>query len=276
MKKPSKPTPIKSAKSAKAPAAKTAPRDLCAEITAKLVEQLEKGVAPWVKPWSGDGGVPVLSGLPRNGATGRAYHGANVLVLWASGFSDPRWITFQQALALGGSVRRGEKGQTICYWTSVAKKTEEAPADGEEATSRTRLICRAYTVFNVTQCDGLSLDAPPVAAPVTDVSVADAVAARVGARVTIGGERAYYSPSSDAIGMPAVKSFVDVSSYDAILLHELTHWTGHESRLDRDFAKSKRFGDDAYAFEELIAEIGSAFACAHLGVTGRLLSLIHI
>lgn len=251
----------------------TAARDVCSEMTAKIVDALEKGVAPWVKPWSGDAGVPTLSGMPRNAVTGRAYHGGNVLVLWCAGYADPRWLTFKQALALGGCVRKGERGTTVCFWTSVpSKKAADATAEGggEETTKgRKRLICRAYTVFNVEQVDGLALDAEAPTAP-AELGVADAVAERVGAKVTRGGSKAFYSPTADAIAVPVRAAFTDEGAYDGTLLHELTHWTGHKSRCDRDFSKSKRFGDDAYAFEELVAELGSAFACAQLGVVGRL------
>lgn len=252
---------------------KAAPRDVCAEITAKLVEALEKGVAPWIKPWNGDAGVPRLSGMPRNAVTGKTYRGANVLVLWCAGFSDPRWVTFQQALSLGGCVRKGEKGQTVCWWSPVTRREEstDETKDGENTeTPRTRLICRAYTVFNVSQCDGLKLDeiqAPPVV-DVTSENVADTTAARVGAKVVLGGDRAYYSIMQDYIGMPVRAAFEDDGAYTATLLHELTHWTGAPGRCDRKFGT--RFGDSTYAFEELVAEIGSAFACAHLGVAGRL------
>ena len=223
---------------AKSSPVKSAPRDVCAEITAKLVAALESGVAPWVKPWVGDGGVPAMGGMPCNAVTGRSYHGANVLVLWCAGFTDPRWLTFQQAVSLGGSVRKGEKGQTVCWWSPITKKAAEG-ATAEDDTPRTHLVCRAYTVFNVSQCDGLKLDTDPVdpPVPVTDMSVADAVATRVGAKVAIGGSRAYYSPSSDMIGMPTKEAFVDSSSHDATLLHELTHWTGHATRLDRDWLR---------------------------------------
>ena len=251
---------------------KAAPRDVCAEITAKLVEALEKGVAPWVKPWNGDAGVPGMSGMPRNAITGKTYRGANVLVLWCAGYSDPRWVTFQQALSLGGCVRKGEHGQTICWWSPVTRKEEKAEGTEGEATEtpRTRLVCRAYTVFNVSQCEGLKLDeiqAPPVV-DVTSENVADATAARVGAKVKFGGSRAYYSPAADYIGMPVLAAFEDEGAYTATLYHELFHWTGAPGRCDRKFGT--RFGDSAYAFEELVAEIGSAFACAHHGVAGRL------
>lgn len=251
---------------------KAAPRDVCAEITAKLVESLEKGVAPWIKPWNGDAGVPGMSGLPRNAVTGKGYRGANVLVLWCAGYSDPRWVTFQQALSLGGCVRKGEKGQTVCWWSPVTRREEstDETKDGETKENRTRLICRAFTVFNVSQCDGLKLDEIQ-ALPVVDVTsenVADAMAARVGARVKFGGSHAYYSITADYIGMPVRAAFEDEGAYTATLLHELTHWTGASGRCDRKFGT--RFGDSSYAFEELVAEIGSAFACAHLGVAGRL------
>lgn len=249
------------------PAAPRVARDVCAEITAKLVAQLEAGTAPWVQPWSGGGAG---GGLPRNAITGKHYRGGNVVALWSAGFADPRWLTFKQAIDRGGNVRRGEKGSVVCFWTPVGGSAVKDATDTEEV-SRKRLVCRAYTVFNVSQCENLRLDTPaPIAKPADAASVADGVVSRVGAFVSRGGDRAAYSPRLDQIVMPAQHSFTDVAAYDATLLHELTHWTGHKSRLDRDFSKSKRFGDDSYAFEELVAEVGSAFACARLGVDGQL------
>lgn len=265
----------KSTKSAK-PAKKTVvakapPRDICAEITAKLVEQLEKGVAPWIQPWSGDGGIKSLGGLPRNALTGKTYHGANILVLWSAGFSDPRWLTFQQALTLGGFVRKGEKGQTICWWSPVSYKDKEDTETKEDGTApKTRLVCRSYTVFNVSQCDGLKLDGEQEGTEKPEIvgDIADKIAEKVGAKVIFGGDEAKYSPVLDRIKMPIPSTFKDIGAYNSIFLHELTHWTGHPTRCNREFGK--RFGNRAYAFEELVAEIGSAFACARLGITGTL------
>lgn len=240
-------------------------RDVVAEITSQVVEALESGSAPWVRPWrsTGSGAMP----MPRNGRTDREYRGVNVVVLWAvafgRGYADPRWVTFNQARELGGSVRRRERGTQIVFWKFVDRK------DAETGEARRIPFARAYTVFNVEQCEGLSLDALPAAERTANPgTVADDLAVSAGARVVRGGDRAFYSPSADTVRVPSVEAFESESTYASTLLHELAHWTGHESRLGRKFGS--RFGDDAYAFEELVAEMSAAFLCARLGVEGRL------
>lgn len=248
----------------------TAKRDVAAEVTAQIVEALERGTAPWVKPWR-DGVGPCAEfggrvGLPSNAASGRTYRGINVLLLWAAafnkGYRDARWVTFNQAKALGGSVRKGEKATQIVFWKWLVK-------DEGLPTEKRIPMARTFCVFNVEQCDGLQLDAPAPAPEHVD-GAADRVAESVGAIVRRGGDRAFYSPAIDFVQMPVAEAFRTRADYESTLLHELTHWTGHASRLDRNFAASKRFGDEAYAVEELVAELGAAFLCARLGVEGKL------
>lgn len=235
--------------------------DIATEITERIVAALERGVAPWVMPWT-----PTLR-VPSNAHSGKAYRGVNVLLLWMAaeqaGYGDSRWLTFKQALDLGGHVKKGEKGTRIVFWQF--NEREETNEDGAIET-RKSAWCRFYTVFNVSQCEGLGL--PGVEGPRGEPGVAERVAAQAGARVLYGQSRACFWPDRDVIGMPERERFEAAEAFEATLLHELTHWTGHKSRLAREFGK--RFGDQAYAFEELVAELGSAFLCAELGVEGRL------
>ena len=239
---------------------KTTRRDVAAEITAQLVAKLDQGVAPWVRPWA----IP----MPRNHATGRAYRGANVVLLWAAmdarGYRDARWLTFKQALDCDGHVRRGEKGTQIVFWRFT--EIEKQDATTGETRKVTIPFARFHTVFNVEQCDGLNASAGLDAEPAT--LGAEVLATRAGVSVSFGGTRAFYAPDSDRIQIPAREHFASGDAFEAMLLHELVHWTGHEHRLARDLRH--RFSSEAYAFEELVAELGSAFLCAHLGITGRL------
>lgn len=243
--------------------------EIVSELTESLIAQIEAGTAPWLCPWSRD---PMQ--LPRNARTGREYSGVNVLILWSTAiereYHDSRWLTFKQALDLGGNVRRGEKGTRVAFWRFVTR--EEVRADGTKTEKRIP-IARTYTVFNAEQCDGLDLEAPPALETFAHDDVAGADAARalartVGAVVHEKGERAFYSRATDAITVPALERFRTPADFAATLVHELVHWTGAPSRCDREFGA--RFGDDAYAFEELVAEMGAAFACAHVGVRGEL------
>lgn len=234
-------------------------RDLHKEITARIVARLRNGVVPWRQPWSAKGfGV-----MPRNALTQRAYSGANVLLLWSraqeSGYVAPLWLTFKQALELGGNVRKGEKGETVIYVSKVIRTDEKT---GEK---RAIPFLKAYTVFNIAQCDNLP---SKIVAPSTDRvtnpnardELADAFIASTGADYRHGEPRAYYQPAGDFVNMPAFESFKNASSYYATGFHELGHWTGAKHRLAREFGK--RFGDRAYSAEELVAELTSAFLCA--------------
>lgn len=235
-------------------------------VTAQIVEKLEQGIRPWAMPWDRSGGS-VSRPLRHNG---QPYTGVNVLTLWiaaeTAGFSSPYWMTFRQALALEANVRKGEKAAKVMFMRKI-EKDEEDEETGEEK-RRTFWIAREYSVFNADQIDGLperysalpsSLSAPE------RIERAEQAAAATGAKVQHGGTRAFYRPSNDLVQMPDRERFKDAEAYYGVLFHELTHWTGHKSRLDR-LKSFSRFGDDAYAFEELIAEMGAAFACADLGI----------
>jgi antirestriction protein ArdC len=223
------------------------------EVTAKIIAELEAGTFPWVRPWGRAGaGRP---GLPRNAATGRRYSGVNVLLLWGAGFSEgyasQNWLTFRQALAAGGSVRKGERGTTVVYadrFTPEAEK-ERARETGEDA--RVVPFLKRFTVFNLDQCEGLDRLVPePAPLPEREiVPRAEALIAATGADVRIGGERAYYHPGEDYIRIPPQPAFFDQINYYRTTLHELIHWTGHPTRLRRD--QSGGFGTPAYAREEL-------------------------
>lgn len=252
-----------------------AKKDIAADVTARIVAQLESGVAPWVKPWkigsTGGSGIPSGLDFPTNALTGKRYRGANILLLWVTtvdrGYSDARWVTFKQAKTLGGCVRKGEKGTAVVFWRFLERE-ETNPTTGKLETRKVPML-RVYTVFNVQQCDGLSVEAPVVSAPDAGApSAVDALVERHNIALRHGGGSACYTPTLDVISMPKPEQFTDRANYDATLLHECVHWTGHASRLDRQLGK--RFGDEAYAVEELVAELGAAFACAQFGIAGQL------
>ena len=237
-------------------------------LVAGIIAQLECGTAPWIRPWSTSG----ISDMPHNLATQRAYNGVNVLQLWitqtACGYATAEWCTFQQAKSLGASVRKGEHGTPVWFIAPrVASKT--SAIDDDDDRTPNGMTFKQYTVFNRDQCDGV----PPLAAvepvpPFTPIANAEAYVAAIGAEIRIGGDSAYYTPASDSIACPQPEQFVNVSAFYATLLHEHIHWTGSPKRLDRTFGK--RFGDDAYAFEELVAELGAAFLTAQLALPGEL------
>ena len=235
-------------------------QDIYSKVTNQIIEQLENGSAPWLKPWQSSGTAATAS-MPHNAATGRAYSGINVMLLWAAPYATHGWLTYKQATALGGNVQRGQKGTHIVFWSQFEKKN--ASTDKMERFG----FFKGYTVFNVDQCEGLTtakLYDAPTSFDTTDTDAIHLASAN-GATLQHGGDRAFFSPHHDLIQMPVQDAFDHINGYDATLLHELTHWSGSEKRLDRTL--TGRFGDDAYAFEELIAEIGSAFLCVQLGVT---------
>lgn len=242
-------------------------------VTDSLIAQIEAGALPWLKPWQ-NLGAGMSADIPINPATPTTYSGVNVFILWgsamANGYPTGRWLTVKQIMAAGGYVKDGHdgKGTAVFFMKPMAKK--ELNAKGDEIEKRFALM-RSYEVFNVAQCEGLpelltqGKALPP--APELDSMFKSFVAA-TGANIAHGGDRACYIPAIDAIHMPPIQAFDNTDSYKATLTHELSHWSGHESRLNRSF--KGRFGDSSYAFEELIAEISSAFLCAHLGVKAEL------
>lgn len=244
-------------------------QDIYSRVTDRIVESLEQGVRPWLKPWSApiDDRMPLLP-LRANGSP---YRGINVLLLWGAaqdaGFVHNTWMTFKQAAEHGAHVRKGEHGSLVVY---ADRFTMTEQNDKGEDVEREIPFMKAYTVFNVAQIEGLPErffvpPSPRDGARVPElIEEAEAFFARTGARFQHGGNRAFYAPASDCIQLPPPEVFRDAESYAATKAHELIHWTGHASRCAREFGK--RFGDTAYAREELVAELGAAFLCADLGI----------
>lgn len=245
------------------PAASVRP-DPHAEIAALILADLEAGVRPWTRPWLT--GSPVSRPLRHDG---EPYHGVNVLTLWVRaarcGYARPIWMTFRQALSLGGVVRKGEKGAPVVYAAPVAAADD---SDDQPERRRGGSFLKRYTVFNLDQIEGLDDRYPPPVRPAfaDRIRHAERYFAATGAQIRAGGDIACYRPDADTVHMPAFEAFLDAEAYYAVLAHELVHWTGHASRLDRDLTLG-RFGDEAYAREELVAELGAAFVCADLGLT---------
>jgi antirestriction protein ArdC len=240
------------------------------EITDKIVAELEAGRAPWVQPW-GTVQAKASLAMPKNAATQRQYSGINVLILWDAiirlGFSAQTWLTFRQALRLGGNVRKGAHGTTVVYADRfvLGKERERAARDGDEPNAIPFL--KRFTVFNTDQCENLppELTTAPAAVPKGLILPhAEALIAATGADFRIGGDRAFYSPADDLIQVPRPETYFEPINWHRTSLHELGHWSGHSSRLARDL--SGNFGSALYAKEELVAEITSAFACASLGI----------
>ena len=255
-------------------ASTTTPRsDVYDRVTACIVAELEKGTRPWLKPWSAptDDRMPLL---PLR-ANGTPYRGVNILLLWGAtfegGYRSNVWMTYKQAAERGAQVRKGEHGSLVVYADRFTKTETD---DKGQDTEREIAFMKGYTVFNVEQIDGLpaNLYEPPAPADagrtVELIEEAEAFIVQTGATIRHGGNRAFYSTKTDHIQMPPPQAFRDAESYTATKAHELVHWTGHASRNAREFGK--RFGDRAYAFEELVAELGSAFLCADLGITPEL------
>lgn len=249
--------------------------DPYARITGRIPEQLEQGVRPWTKPWSAEHlGGRVTRPLR---STGEAYQGINVLLLWmeavAAGHGSRTWMTYRQALALGGQVRKGERGCPVVYFGTLANGSAdggEAEGRAEEEAREVRFL-KTYTVFNVAQIDGLterftSAAGEPPALPAPErIAHADVFLGALGIEVRHGGGQAFYSASEDRIQLPPLEAVHDVESYYTTWGHEAVHATRHPTRLDRDFGR-QRFGDEGYAREELVAELGSAFLAADLGL----------
>lgn len=237
--------------------------DLHELITAQIIEAIESGCPPWRKPWTGSSKGASLP-LRHNG---EPYRGINILVLWsiasAKGYTSARWLTFNQAKELGGSVRKGEKSATVVKFGTVEREDE----NGEE---KTIPYAKGYRVFNADQIDGLPAEYYDTPEPAADLGTEpvphlDAYFAATGAHIdTTATPRAFYDITNDRIHMPKITTFFDAAGYYGTLAHELTHWTGAKTRL----ARFERFADrKAYAFEELVAEIGNCMLCATLGLS---------
>lgn len=243
-------------------------QDIYARVTNAILIDLERGVRPWTKPWSASHLQGRISRPLRS--TGQPYNGINILLLWgeavARGFAAPTWMTFRQALAFGGHVRKGEHGATVVYANRITR-TQSDP-QGRDVEREVSFL-KAYTVFNAEQVEGLPehfyVSAPPTLCDSQRIAHADAFFSGLGGTLRHGGDMAYYAVHDDYVQVPPFEAFHDPEAYYATLAHEFTHWTRHPSRLDRDFGR-KRFGDEGYAREELVAELGAAFLCADLGL----------
>jgi antirestriction protein ArdC len=244
--------------------------NLYREITDKIIAELEQGIVPWVQPWSSSKQLCPL-GLPVNGLTRRSYSGINILLLWSAleerGFASPYWVTFKQCIAMGGSVRKGEKGTHVYFADRFVPQKEKARAKQDGGEPNSIAFLKRYTVFNAEQCDGLpnGLIATPEPKPERQiVRDGEALIAATGADFRIGGDQAFYVPSEDFIRIPEQTAYPDQINWYRTAFHELGHWTGHKTRLDRNL--TTKFGTVDYAREELVAEMATAFVCASLGI----------
>jgi antirestriction protein ArdC len=250
-------------------------RDLYSEVSARIVQELERGAAPWIKPWSATAGHNV----PCNATTNRPYSGCNVILLWLAanrGYASPRYLTFKQALDAGGNVRKGEHGTKVYFVKQLQVGDKSGAREGEEASLKIVSMLREYTVFNVAQCENLpdKIIAPASDRPSRNRDERDATIdefmACTQADIREGAGEAFFSPSTDFISLPAFAAFKDAHNFYSTAFQELGHWTGHKSRLDRQATWGKRFGDKAYAAEELVAELCAAFLCAEFDLDGDL------
>lgn len=239
-------------------------------VTDRLVAILERGTIPWEKPWAARGADGAFV-APTNFKSGRAYRGVNLFLLGSAGYSSPHWLTFKQALDLGGHVRKGEKSTPVIFW-----KLQEV--DDAKAPGGTRKIpfARYYSAFNLEQCDGIT--APTAETPATPPAPFDPIgtAARIVAKmpkaptITHKEARAYYRPIGDTVNMPRPELFRQPAEYYSTLFHELTHATGHAARLGRPgITELGSFGDANYSREELVAEMGASYLAAEAGIFHR-------
>lgn len=240
------------------------------EVTQRIVSELEAGRLPWVQPWGTTGGIG--PGLPRNALTARPYSGVNILILWGAvienGWPSQSWLTFRQAQEAGGCVRKGERGQCVVYADRFTPEAEKQRADRDGGEAKAVPFLKRFTVFNVAQCEGLreGLASDPAPLPEREVvPLAEEVIAASGVDFRIGGDKAFYVPSRDYVQVPPQPAFFQQVNYYRTCLHELTHATGHANRLGRNLVNA--FGSKDYAREELVAEMGSAFLCAALGIS---------
>jgi antirestriction protein ArdC len=229
-------------------------QELYASVTAEVVAQIEAGTAAWRMPWNAiaDAGEPV------NALTGKAYRGGNCLVFGMIAVArswSGQWATYKQWRELGAQVRRGEKATHGVKWSPIEDRT----------TGEQRMVPYCFSVFAAEQVDGWEAPAPVVRDTPERIAAADAFFSAIGADVRHGGNQAFYSPVGDYVGIPDLAAFDKASDYYATSAHEHAHWSGHASRLARDL--TGRFGTDAYAAEELVAELSSAFTCARLGIS---------
>ena len=241
-------------------------RDVYASVTAQIINAIEQGVSgDWRMPWHTSGRYAFS---PVNVISKKPYRGIKTLCLWAAaqakGYESGEWGTYNQWQERGAQVRKGEKATLVVFWKFA--NSSESQDEGETLASGSRLLfTRGYSVFNAAQVDGYAPKAEPARPMPERIEQADVFFRAIGADLRHGGNQAFYSPARDFVQMPAFGAFREAVSYYSVLAHEHTHWTAHPARCNRELGK--RFGDNAYAAEELIAELGAAFTCAHLGLS---------
>jgi antirestriction protein ArdC len=246
----------------------TAPekRDVYASVTAQIITAIEQGVGTWRMPWHTSG---KFACSPVNVTSRKPYRGINTLCLWAAaeskGYESGEWGTYRQWQERGAQVRKGEKATLVVFWKFANTSAETDDGDDQPVSGSRLLFTRGYSVFNAGQVDGYEPQADTDTPMLERIEQADTFFKSVGAVVRHGGNQAFYSPATDHIQMPPFAAFRENVSYYATLAHESTHWTSAAARCDRQLGK--RFGDSAYAAEELIAELGAAFTCVHLGLS---------
>lgn len=238
------------------------------QVTERIIAQLEAGLIPWRKEWKATG----HSNIPTNYATSKPYRGINVLLLMCAAFDgDSRFLTYKQAQAIGAQVRKGETGTPIVFWSTFEGKETD-----KEETKRVPFM-RTYTVFHISQCDGIPAELPfdlPTFEPIPAAqSLVDGYLQREHIELKHGGDRAFYSPALDYLQMPARESFCSPDAYYSTLFHECGHSTGHKSRLARE--SDHKFGSELYSKEELCAELTAAYLCAETGISNELVETNH-
>jgi len=245
----------------------TAPdkRDVYRKVTDQIVTAIEQGAGNWRMPWHTSGRFAFS---PINVTSKKPYRGINTVCLWAAaqakGYGSGEWATYQQWHERGAQVRKGEKSTLVVFWKFASGETQ-ADADEQTANNSRLLFTRGYSVFNAAQVDGYTPKADADLPMPERIQQADTFFSSIGADLRHGGNQAFYALATDHIQMPPFQAFRDSVSYYSVLAHEHTHWTATAGRCDRQLGK--RFGDNAYAAEELIAELGAAFTCAHLGLS---------
>jgi len=248
---------------------KTGQQDVYQRVTQQIVEGMERGAGDWKMPWHQTAGETFV---PINAQSKKPYRGINILSLWAAaeerGFNTNLWATYKQWQELGANVRKAEKATLIVFWKFSDLGIDEDSRDEERREeSRRSVLARGYSVFNADQVDGFTSPEMPAIPDVERVQTAEDFFSTLGADIRQGGNRACYSPGTDHIQMPRFEVFQSAIAYYSTLAHESTHWTGAAQRLNREL--STRFGGEAYAAEELIAELGAAFLCAELGLSNE-------
>ena len=245
----------------------TAKQDVYRKVTDSIINAIENGVGTWRMPWHTSG---KFAFSPINVTSKKPYRGINTLCLWAAarskGYERGEWATYQQWQDKGAQVRKGEKATTVVFW-KFANNTETEDGDESPKSGSRLLFTRGYSVFNAAQVDGYTPNAEPEAPIEQRIESAEQFFARIAARVVHQGNRAFYSPADDTITLPPFAAFYTPLDYYSTRAHETGHWTSHASRCDRQLGR--RFGDNAYSVEELIAELTAALTLAHLGLSSE-------